>query len=242
MDLFNRHQNVVLQFSGGKDSLACLYLLKPYWDRLTVLWINTGDAFRETLDQMGAIAQMVPHYAEARSNQPKSVERYGPPADLLSAWDTPLGHQVEEGRTFRVQTPFACCQSNIWIPLDQATRALRATAVIRGQRNAEGKKAPIRSGETHDGIEYCFPIEDWTGREVIHYLEEQGVEIPEHYGYVDSSLDCRTCTAYLADNAGKFAYLRERHPKLHAEVQQRLRYIRDAVAAEAFHLMAVCNG
>jgi len=32
----------VLQLSGGKDSLACLYLLKPKWDDLIVAWVNTG--------------------------------------------------------------------------------------------------------------------------------------------------------------------------------------------------------
>jgi len=31
----------VLQFSGGKDSLACLYLLKPRWHEIMVLWLST---------------------------------------------------------------------------------------------------------------------------------------------------------------------------------------------------------
>lgn len=42
--IIDRHERVVLFFSGGKDSLTCLLLLRPYWDRLTVCWINTGAA------------------------------------------------------------------------------------------------------------------------------------------------------------------------------------------------------
>lgn len=40
--LFARHDRVFLAFSGGKDSLAVLHLCKPYRDRLTLLWVNTG--------------------------------------------------------------------------------------------------------------------------------------------------------------------------------------------------------
>ena len=43
--LFNRHKKAVLSFSGGKDSLACLHLCRPYRDKLTVAWVNTGAAF-----------------------------------------------------------------------------------------------------------------------------------------------------------------------------------------------------
>lgn len=239
--LFERHSAAVLQFSGGKDSLACLHLLRPYWDRLTVLWANTGDAFPETVEQMRDIADLVPHFQEVRSQQPENIKRFGPPADVLSAWDTPYGRMIDDSRRYRVQTPFGCCAVNIWKPLDEATRALRATLVIRGQRHAESKKAPIRSGHVEDGIEYYFPIEDWTDQEVVEYLRANDVKLPEHYAYVDSSLDCQTCTAYLAENAGKFVYVRERHPHLHAELRQRLSYIRDAAMTELTNAIA-CGG
>jgi 3'-phosphoadenosine 5'-phosphosulfate sulfotransferase (PAPS reductase)/FAD synthetase len=56
-----RHKpgKAVLQFSGGKDSLACLLLLRPWWDRLTVMWVNTGAAFPETLELMEAVRSRV---------------------------------------------------------------------------------------------------------------------------------------------------------------------------------------
>jgi 3'-phosphoadenosine 5'-phosphosulfate sulfotransferase (PAPS reductase)/FAD synthetase len=238
--IFARHKVAVLLFSGGKDSLACLYLLRPYWERLTVLWVDTGDAFPETRDQMDAVAGMVPHFLHVKSDQPAQVRRNGFPADLLSAWDTPLGHSVEK-RTHRVQTPFHCCGENIWLPMDRATRELGATLVIRGQRATESKRAPIHDGTVVEGIEYRLPIEHWTGERVRNYLRDIGVPLPAHYAFVDSSLDCRTCTAYLSENRGKFEYLRRYHSALHDEMQGHLTTIREAAMAELAHLDA-CRG
>lgn len=242
MDVFDRHAKAVLQFSGGKDSLACLHMLQPYWEQITVLWVNTGDSFPETRDQMGDVARMVPHFLEVRSQQPAQNGRHGPPADVVPVWDTPLGRMVDETRRFRVQTPFACCSENIWHPLDQATRSIGATLVIRGQRNEEGKKSPIRSGHVEGGLEYFFPLEGWSRARVLEFLASKDVSLPAHYACMDTSLDCQHCTAYLSENAGKFTYLRERHPKTYKAVQERLTYIRDAVLHEFGYLTAVCDG
>jgi len=34
----------ILQFSGGQDSIALLYLMEPFWEDLTVVWADAGDA------------------------------------------------------------------------------------------------------------------------------------------------------------------------------------------------------
>lgn len=241
-EALHRHKNAVLQFSGGKDSLACLHILRPLWDRFTVLWMNTGDSFPETRDQMGDVARMVPHFLEVQSQQPAQHCRSGPPSDLVPAWTTEMGRLLDETISRRIQMPFACCNENIWAPMDQATRKLGATLIIRGQRTSEAKKSPIRSGFQAGELEALFPIEDWSADDVRSYLSSQNVDLPEHYAYFDSSLDCQHCTAYLSENAGKFTYLRERHPKTYKAVQERLTYIRDAVLHEFGYLTAVCDG
>ena len=212
---FDRHQSIVLQFSGGKDSLACLYLLREYWDRIVVLWVNTGAAFPETVAQMEAIRKLVPHFVEVKSDQPANVAAEGQPSDLISWWDTRLGRSFHSGRSFKVQSPFQCCLANIWEPLDNATRALGATLIIRGQRGEDHRKGPMRDGMVHDGIEFWFPIEKWSGEQVRGFLTSQGVALPPNYAFVDSSLDCWSCTAYLDENEGKFRYMKDRHPELH---------------------------
>jgi 3'-phosphoadenosine 5'-phosphosulfate sulfotransferase (PAPS reductase)/FAD synthetase len=228
-----------LQFSGGKDSLALLYLLKPQWDGLTVVWCNTGDAFPETVIQMREIAQTVPHFLEVRSDQPAQILRDGPPADVLAAWDTPIGRRIDTTRTVKAQAPFGCCSTNLWVPMHDVIKAHGFDTVYRGQRSEEAKRAPIVDGMVFDGITYRFPLEDWTGARVRAFLAEQGVALPAHYADVDSSLDCMHCTAYLAENKGKFDYMRARHPELYREVRQTIYQLLSAVMAEAVHLKAV---
>lgn len=226
--LFARHKVCVLQFSGGKDSLACLHLLRPFWDRLTVLWCDTGDAFPETHAQMAEIRALVPHFVVAHGDQRGQVAEYGTPLDLVPMWDTPLGRQCDSTRTRRFQTVFGCCQANIWNPLQAATAALGATLVIRGQRLSEAKKSPTRSGAVVNGVEYLFPLEGWSEARVLNFLRDKGVSLPANYGHFNSSADCMTCTAYMHENGGKYRYLREKHP--HAAEVVRLR-MTDALAA-----------
>ena len=59
-DIIERHDLIALQLSGGRDSIACLYLLKPYWDRLTVYWLDTGAAFPETVSLMQQVRDKPP--------------------------------------------------------------------------------------------------------------------------------------------------------------------------------------
>lgn len=220
--MINDHERIALQFSGGKDSIACLYLLRPYWDRLSVLWVNTGAAFPETIEYMSWVRAMVPNFIEVKSDQPSQVERDGYPSDIVTWWDTPLGRALDSARTGRVQTPTNCCRENIWVPMQEATMKLAPTLVIRGQRNDEQRKGMIRSGDVVDGVTYWFPLEDWSEADVFAYLKEVGAEIPVHYAYTKTSLDCWSCTAYLDENVGKRRYMKRIHPELYAAVTERL--------------------
>lgn len=227
----------VLQFSGGKDSLACLYLCKPWWDTITVLWLNTGDAFPETIVQMNEIRTMVPHFVEARGDQPAQIMRHGYPSDLLSVWDTTLGRSCRPPRKHHVQDAIACCSASIWAPLAEATRDLGATVVIRGQRRTESRYSPMRSGDSENGVTYVFPIEDWSAEQVRAYLARVSVRLPEnYYAMVDTSLDCQHCTAYLDDNQHKLEYVRVHHPELHKELARRLDYLIEAAEVELQYL------
>lgn len=235
---FSRHKVIVLQFSGGKDSLACLHLLKGYWDRFIVLWINTGDAFPETIELMRKVRAEVPRFVEFCSNQPKNHEVYGPPADVLPVWDTPFGRELDSSRRYKLQTPFECCSANIWAPMEKISLALGATGIIRGQRNEEHKKGLARSGSILHGVEYWFPLEDWSTGNVYSFLNAAEVELPRNYPRFDTSLDCQQCTAYVAENQGKGRYMQEYHPVAWAKRQDTMKYILEAVTSELRYTIA----
>ncbi len=232
MSPLDRHQQAFLQFSGGKDSLACLHLLREDWSRITVVWVNTGDAFPETRRQMQEIARLVPHFLEITTDQQRQIAEKGWPVDVLPIRATVLGKSYEPNDLPLMQPYVMCCAENVWFPLHAAMKAHGATLLIRGTRRQDAKKSQIASGAVHEGIEHWFPIEEWTGDQVRDWLTERHIALPDNYTVMDTSLDCQHCTAYLYENAGKFAYMKARHPSLHTEIMNRTVAIERAVREE----------
>jgi 3'-phosphoadenosine 5'-phosphosulfate sulfotransferase (PAPS reductase)/FAD synthetase len=225
----------VLQFSGGKDSLACLYLLKPRWDEITVAWCNTGAAFPETIEQMRKVRELVPHFLEIKSKQ--TIATHGYPADLLPIASTRIGQSSASTSKTTFQSRVTCCASAIWIPMHQAMKDIGAKVIIRGQKRSDNLKAPIESGFTYDGIRIEFPIADWTDADVSAFLKREGVELPPNYkAGMRTGLDCWNCTAYLAENAAKLTYMRHNHPAKFTAVQAVLEDLREATRADTANL------
>jgi 3'-phosphoadenosine 5'-phosphosulfate sulfotransferase (PAPS reductase)/FAD synthetase len=228
------HQRTVLQFSGGKDSLACLHLLKARWNKMTVVWVNPGAPFPETVALMDEIKSMVPHFLEVRSEQ--SIEQQGYPVDLLPIDKTDVGQRLEGLSPYRFQSRLACCAFSLWIPTAKAMKELGATTIIRGQKLSDRRKGPLRHGAVVEGITYEFPLEGWTDDDVLRYLAEKKVALPANYAYMATGLDCWNCTAYLDENAGRLRYMRERHPEKHAAVHDVLEHLSRAASRHSLHL------
>jgi 3'-phosphoadenosine 5'-phosphosulfate sulfotransferase (PAPS reductase)/FAD synthetase len=222
----------VLQFGGGKDSLACLTLLKDQLEHITVLWMNTGAAFPETIELMERVRSQVPHFLEVKADVFGDIARHGWPSDVVPTSATAWGRAIR-GETGIVIRPWVeCCHNNIWRPMDVAARNLGAKRIYRGQRLSEHYKSPIRSGTVVDGVEYVFPLEGWSEQQVFDYLRANHVEVPAYYEQTTTSLDCWNCTAFLDAKIGQFKYMRDRHPDKLAVVQQHLLEMEHAVTKE----------
>jgi 3'-phosphoadenosine 5'-phosphosulfate sulfotransferase (PAPS reductase)/FAD synthetase len=238
-DLFARHSKVALMYSGGKDSLACLHLLSDYLDRLTVVWVNTNAGFPEIQEAMEQLKIRVPNFLEVVSDQPTSVAQRGYPSDVVPVSYTATGQQFEQSQDITLRTYLDCCSENIWHPLAQACRNFGFTAIISGQRSDETRKAPIKSGQTQDGVERIQPIEDWTKEDVLAYLTECGVDTSGRLSMEHSSLDCWNCTAHCNHSVERMAYIKTNHPEKYTHVVQLLRRIDNAVTEQMSGLRAL---
>lgn len=232
-NIIARHERIALQVSGGRDSLACLYLLKPYWDRLTVYWCNTGAAFPETVSVMAKVQAMVPRFVEIAGRQPQVVAEHGLPADLVPVSHTPLGRAVSGQSVPLIQDRYSCCYRSMMEPTHARMVEDGITLIIRGQRASDRLKSPLRSGDVVDGIELLFPIEDWSSRQVTAFLQAEGAPIPRFYEMLDSAPDCMTCSAWWENGAA--AYLKRYHHGVYQEVQARLDIINQAVSGHIAH-------
>ena len=240
MTPLDRHDKVVLQFSGGKDSIACLMLLKDALHRITVLWTNTGAAFPETIAQMEIVKAMCPHFIEVRGHQPEHIEANGYPVDVLPVRNHLQSQYLTQQTRLPLQGFLGCCATNMMQPMHEATLATGATLIIRGQKLSDHHKSPVKSGDVIDGVEYWFPIEAWDDDQVMDFVRDSAL-LPAHYADARTSLDCWSCTAYLAENQWKLPYLTKHHPEKAREVKKRLIMIRNEIMAD-MKFMEVCNG
>jgi len=171
-DFFSRHERVILCFSPGKDSAACLSVMRDYLPRIEVVWVNPGNACEETIAYMQEVERQVPRFTALKGKQPEFFALYGPPA---------LGEVT-------------CCMMNRWRPLNQYIIQEKITGIIRGQKASDLHKPNVKSGDVIEGIEFLHPLETWTDEDVIGYL---GDSIPASYKRgLKTSLDCYGCTAY----------------------------------------------
>lgn len=239
-DVFARHEKIALMYSGGKDSLACLYLAKEYLDRVYVVWVDTQANFPEIEEAM--LALQLPNLIRVVSDQPASIAANGHPVDVVPVDYTKHGQQYSNTpKPLLLRSYMECCAENIWVPARNALKTLGVTAVIRGQRADESHGAPIVSGHVEDGIEYVFPLENWTQSEVMAFLQAEGVDVSGRLGMAHSSLDCWNCTAYCNGSQERMQYIKANHPDKHVKVVALLKQIDNAVTEQMSGLRALLS-
>ena len=233
-EIFNRHARAMLMYSGGKDSLACLLTLRPYWDRLEVVWVDTGNQFPEVVEHMKTVRALVPHFTVLHGNTPAFFAVHGAPVDVVPTRYSAMGQYIYGPTTIKVCNRFDCCGANIWKPMADYIALTRPTCVIRGDRSSERVKGLTEA----EGVEYAFPIFDWTTEQVMEVvrnapdvLYQERHELPE-----GSSLDCMTCTAYWCEHPSRMKYLKAKYPELYEATEAFFQKYKAAVAAEMLKL------
>lgn len=229
-EFFSRHERIVLQFSAGKDSAACLWLLKPYWDRITLLWANGGNPYPETVTYIDHIWGLVPHFVELVGEQPGWVIKHGMPVDILPISGSSFSNLMHDRAVPKLQAFNQCCSHNLWEPMAKYFYENGITGVIRGQKDCDSLKPPFRSGDKFGNIEFLHPIEDWTTSDVMEYL---GDRVPDSYKRgLPSSLDCMNCTAYAGENVGRVKDLELIYPPAAAQIRSIHSFLREELSSQ----------
>jgi phosphoadenosine phosphosulfate reductase len=232
--IFDRHKRIALQLSGGKDSLAVLHGAMPWIDRVCVYWLNPGDPFPETVAIMDEIRQAVPHFKEVAGCQKYITKTDGWPSDVVPVRWTTAGQFGFGPKPFKLQGRLDCCFRSLMEPMYRQMVADEITCIIRGKRSEEVDKTPTRTGSVIDGVEFVYPIWDWTADQVLQYLTGHNVPIPPSYEYATHSLDCMDCTAWWGEGLDRF--LRAKHPHHYKQYVARMGLIKAAIAEEIANL------
>lgn len=239
LSLLDQHERIALSFSGGKDSLALIHLLKPRWHKLRVYHVNTQDLLPETVDIVRAVEAMVPNWCEITTNPLQWQERFGLVSDVTTYDCSPMGRAALHGYAGRMDLVdrMGCCRANLAQPLATRLAADGITLSIRGTRRQDpnfgwmlmsgGATSPTTF---QDGpLTYWLPIVDWSVEQVFKYLRSVGAPIARYYAgeFKHSGPECARCTAWLDE--GRAKYLRKFHPAIAADYFVRLSRVRSAV-------------
>jgi 3'-phosphoadenosine 5'-phosphosulfate sulfotransferase (PAPS reductase)/FAD synthetase len=192
---FDSRKKIALQFSGGKDSSACLWLLEEYWPWLDVIWIDTGDSPPEQLAYMEDIASLVPNFKRIQSDSVAWRKVNGNPVDFFPSFQGAFNGP-------KLVSTFECCSHNMWHPMAKFLNLNKYDGVVQGSKKCDPLHNGIANGDYRDGMQYFLPIFDWNDDLVIEYL---GDRLPGWYKSQDtpkSSSDCKSCSAYLHENRG----------------------------------------
>jgi phosphoadenosine phosphosulfate reductase len=221
-------RRTALQFSGGKDSLACLYLLRPFILRgMPVYWLHTGDTIPETVAVVEQVRSWIPDFREVRSDVMSWRAIHGMPSDVTTAQTSWIGRQYGMSHTSLVGR-MDCCAANLMMPMHQRMIADGIEVVVRGTKVADTGVVPAH-GKT-DCYDVVLPLLHWSHAEVFAYLDS--VDAPRNPVYENfrsiSAPECLNCTAWWDD--GKGAYLKQRHPGKIEQYRVSLQTIRAELA------------
>ena len=187
---------------------------------------------------MEVVKSLCKNFVVIQGIQPEIIKAHGFPVDVLPIRNRTIVQEAAQQHRPKLQGFLDCCYRSLMAPMHEATLAMGATTIIRGQKSCDHHKSPVKNGDVIDGVTYWFPIEGWSDDQVMAYIAESSL-LPKHYAEARTSMDCMHCTAYLAENQWKLPYLKKHYPAAALEVESRLQIIRREVEKDMAHLYGV---
>ncbi len=228
----DRHGSAMLMFSGGKESVVLADLAESVKSRITLVWVNTGNAFPHMVDFVRGYGARF-KLEELKSNAPEYFLSHGLPSMIvpMQFHKASVRGELDNSDRVLINDWVSCCHEIRGKPAFDYIERSAATLVIHGQRRQDNAFPRLGSTET------VAPLWDWSTEDVMNYVSERALELPKQYPDVladaspsGGSMDCSLCTASLS--AVRLRWVRKHAPIVFQQLRPMIRSVYSAVADE----------
>lgn len=197
-----RHvQQPYIAFSGGKDSLVCLHLVREQAPEVPAVYIDAHCCFPEVAARLDA----TPTLLRMPADEPflATVARYGLHDDRLE-------------RATMQTTVYGPVRRLVQQGYDGVCYGLRAQESAGRSRHAQARGAVFRY--QRDGVWACQPVWDWTSADIWGYIVAHDLDYCGVYDRLWDAPEADQRVSYWAGETkrrwGRYAWLKRHYPAL----------------------------
>lgn len=179
--------NPTIAFSGGKDSLVVLDLVRQIVPGITAVFENTGNEYPETVTFVRTIDNVIELHPD------------------ISFWECAKKYGLPQIKSQGKSHGNQCCIKLKEQPFRKFAKSNNIDAVFTGLTAAESRNRMMmlsRMGPLYwnkrEKIWKCHPIANWTDKDVWQYIKLKQLKYNPIYDIGIPRCGCRFCTAYLS--------------------------------------------
>jgi phosphoadenosine phosphosulfate reductase len=189
------HPRLLMATAFGAEGCCLLHMLAEIEPGVTVINLDTGYQFPETLELRERVK-----------------ERYGIAVEYVRAETTVAAYEAEHGGPLHVHRPDQCCHDRKVLPLKRAVERIAPRAwvsAIRKDQTEDRAKADVVAWDAKFNVVKVNPLLGWTKKDVWKFVVENDVPYNPLHDRGYPSIGCWPCTRAVQpgedDRAGRWA-------------------------------------
>jgi 3'-phosphoadenosine 5'-phosphosulfate sulfotransferase (PAPS reductase)/FAD synthetase len=235
-------QKPIFYCGFGKDSSVVLHALKPYLDKVLVVFVDCGGVYPDVVEWADRIGATLPKYAHvhAPGDVFKDIREKGWPTDVEIDEIGELSDVLARDplvKTNKVRLWTKCTHDRFWLPAFVYAQMYQPDLYISGEKRLDRPYATDADWQNrHMGAgRVLHPLMEWSDQDVWDYIDEHGIELPKTFvGRQEDRRDCYVCFGHNL-SPERVRYLKEEYPDLYYKLFEEMGF-KDVVSAMVRHL------
>ncbi len=228
-DLFRATDDkVAVAFSGGKDSLVALHLALQIKPDITVLFVNTGIEFPETLEYIEQLKKDLKldnfYEANAKVNFWKLSEEKGIP--VAGRGNTTFMRDLSDKSGVKLSN--ACCHQMKEAPARRFYREHDIEGTVTGLRVSESLMRKLNFAD-YGALRYSsiyktlisWPLYAWKDEDIFNYIKKNNLLLNPIYDIGYTRVGCWPCLQDMFYKDSRLFTLQEKHPNMYKTVKKK---------------------